>query len=55
LAAKKITARIEPLFTPERTLYRVLSGSYPDAATAKREGERLLTPLGYAFRVVEQR
>jgi hypothetical protein len=54
LAAKKITARIEPLFTPERTLYRVLSGSYPDAATAKREGERLLTPLGYAFRVVEQ-
>ena len=52
LAAKKITTRIEVTPGTPRPLYRVLSGRYPDAETALREGRRLLTPLGYAFRVV---
>jgi hypothetical protein len=53
LASKKIAARVTPQTSGSRTLYRVLAGGYPDAATAQREGNKLLGPLGYAFRVVE--
>jgi cell division septation protein DedD len=52
LAAKKISARVTPQTSGSRTLYRVLAGSYSDAATAQREGNKVLGPLGYAFRVV---
>jgi TolA-binding protein len=55
LASKKIAARVTPQTSGARTLYRVLAGGYPDAATAQREGNKLLSPLGYAFRVVEAR
>jgi cell division septation protein DedD len=54
LTAKKIPARVEPLRTGDKTLYRVLSGNYRDAESAAREGRRLLTPKGYAFRVVKE-
>jgi hypothetical protein len=54
LAEKKIEARIEPLQVGNRLLHRVLAGDYPDAETAAREGRRLLTPLGYEFRVVTE-
>lgn len=53
LAAKKIVARVEPLRSGDRTLFRVLAGDYPDAGTAQREGKKLFAPLGYAYRVVE--
>jgi cell division septation protein DedD len=49
LAAKKVEARIAPLTTSGKTLFRVLAGSYPDAETAQREGQK----IGYPFRVVE--
>lgn len=52
LAERKVTARVAPLQADGRTLYRVLAGSYPDAETALREGQRTVKPLGYEFRVV---
>lgn len=51
LASRKIGARIVPLATGGKTLYRVLAGNYPDAETAQREGKK----LGYPFRVVEEK
>ncbi len=55
LATKRIPARVEPLRSGNRTLFRVLAGNYPDAATAQQEGKKIFAPLGYAYRVVEQK
>lgn len=52
LADKRIVARVEPLRVGSRTLHRVVTGDYPDALTAQREGKRLLDPWGFSFRVV---
>lgn len=52
LADKRIVARIEPLRMGTQTLHRVVTGDYPDAATAQREGKRLLDPWGFSYRVV---
>ena len=51
LAAKKIDARIAPLTSGGKTLFRVLAGRYPDAETAQNEGKK----IGYPFRVVEEK
>lgn len=52
LAGKRMDARIEAFEHGGNILYRVMVGNYPDAETASREGRRVLTPLGYKFRVV---
>jgi hypothetical protein len=54
LAAKNVVARVEPLRSGNQMLHRVVTGEYPNALTARNEGERLLRPLGYTFRVVER-
>ncbi len=52
LAGRRLDARVEVFEAGGRILYRVAVGNFPDAETAAREGRRLLTPLGYEFRVI---
>jgi len=51
LAGRKVIARIAPLRSGDRELFRVLSGGFHSAAAAEAEGKRLKT-LGYEYRVV---
>jgi tetratricopeptide (TPR) repeat protein len=53
LAAKKITARVEPMPGRTGTLHRVLYGSFATEAAAVADGKKSVKPKGYEYRVVE--
>lgn len=52
LSRKNIHVRVEEVNLGKNRTYRVLSGNYPDSATAKKEGIRIFKPLSYPFQVL---
>ncbi len=52
LAAKGLQIQILRGGTEAVPEYRVLFGNFPDALSAQREGNRIFTPLGFAFLIV---